>query len=81
MLGYVSLVRLTEFRFPVSEIARQLVSALVMGVAVYAGAEYLSYRMVPSLLLIPLGAGLYFGVLIIVSPRFRTTVLSNVPVG
>jgi len=79
ILAYVALTRLTAFQFPVSEVFKQLVAAVAMGVPVYAGAEYLEYRMLPSLFLIPLGAGVYFGVLLGISPRFRATIKTNVP--
>ncbi|MFC6722783.1 oligosaccharide flippase family protein [Halobacteriaceae archaeon SHR40] len=80
VLGYISLIRLLEFRFPSAEISKQLFSALVMGAVVYIGVEYLAYSMsmISSLLLIPVGAGIYFGVLATVSSEFKSTVRSNI---
>lgn len=79
ILSYGALVRLTEFRFPIAEVSKQVVSAFIMGIFVYGGAEFLTYELVPSLLLIPIGAAIYFAVLLVISRRFRSTVQNNLP--
>jgi O-antigen/teichoic acid export membrane protein len=79
IIAYGALTRLTAFQFPISEVLKQLVAAVAMGIPVYVGAEYLSYQVLPSLLLVPAGAGVYFGVLLSISLRFRTTVRANIP--
>lgn len=79
ILAYVALIRLTEFGFPAIEVLKQAISAVVMGIFVYGGAEFLAYKLVPSLLLIPIGSTIYFAVLLVVSQRFRSTVQNNLP--
>ncbi|ELZ47195.1 polysaccharide biosynthesis protein [Halorubrum coriense DSM 10284] len=79
LLSYDALVRLTEFRFPIAEVSKQVVSAFIMGIFIYAGAEFIAYELVPSLFLIPIGALIYFAVLLVISRRFRTIVRNNAP--
>ena len=80
VLAYRALTTLTRFRFPVREISKQFIAAGVMGIVIYLSAESLAYEFRPTLLLIPLGAGIYFGVMIGISQRLRSTVISNIPV-
>jgi len=79
ILSYKAIVRITTFRFPLKEIFKQFVSAGIMGLLIYFSAEALEYEFIPSLLLVPVGAMIYFGVMIIISRKFRSTVQSNLP--
>jgi O-antigen/teichoic acid export membrane protein len=79
ILAYKAIVRLTAFRFPLMEISKQFVSAGIMGVIIYFSAEALAYEFRPSLLLVPFGAIIYFGVMMIISRKLRSTVRSNLP--
>jgi O-antigen/teichoic acid export membrane protein len=76
---------LLEFSTPTWEIARQWISASLMGVVVFAilhlEAAYVGIGnnavLVMSLVLV--GAGVYFATLLRLSSRFKMTVLDNVP--
>ena len=84
--SYVALGRLLEFETPYGEIARQLLAAGVMGIAVYAaravgeGTALASINEIFVVLLVTLGAGVYFLVLLVISSTFRDTVRRNLPV-
>jgi len=84
--AYVALNRLLAFDAPISEIARQLLAAAIMGVVVYAvraiGEEttLATVNEVFVILLVCLGAGIYFFVLYVISSAFRDVVRRNLPV-
>ncbi|MXV61223.1 oligosaccharide flippase family protein [Natronorubrum sp. JWXQ-INN-674] len=73
------------FQVPVGEIARQCGAALLMGLVVYAARAVgephpiATYNEVFVVLLVGLGAAVYFLVLLAISRGFRTTVSSNLP--
>jgi len=84
-LGYAFLQRFVDFEPPVAEIIRQSLAAVAMGICVY-GAEIAieTLPMTPGntvvvASLVVFGAGVYFGVLFIVSSRFRGVVVDNFP--
>ena len=78
-LGYRSLSRLIEIRIPTEELGRQIVSALLMGVIVYSGRELIGDSLTVILLLVLVGAAIYFGIFATISPQFRQTVRNNLP--
>ena len=84
--SYVALGRLLEFETPLGEIARQLLAAGVMGIAVHAtrtageGTALSAINELFVALLVALGAGVYFLVLLAISSTFRDVVRRNLPV-
>jgi len=86
LAGYYYLAREIDFDVPLREIGKQWVAALAMAGVVYAGLRLeetyrlLSHNFATVLLLVSLGAGVYFAVLMAISTRFRTTVRNNLPV-
>ncbi|ELY40021.1 polysaccharide biosynthesis protein [Natronorubrum tibetense GA33] len=83
--GYYYARQHVGFRIPVSEIAKQCSAALFMGVVVYAARalgeprSIADYNEVFVVLLVGLGAVVYFLVLLSISSAFRTTVINNLP--
>jgi O-antigen/teichoic acid export membrane protein len=84
-LAYYYVDILLEFRFPISEVVKQWVAAGIMGVTLILllqfRSEYLSIgdHIAVGLSFIPVGAMIYFGVLLILSAQFRMTVRNNMP--
>jgi len=84
-IAYWYVDSLLEFRLPTGEIAKQWIAAGVMGAAVLAllwlESAYIGVgsNIVVVLTLVAVGAVLYFGTLLLISTRFRTTVRDNVP--
>ncbi|MFD1646113.1 flippase [Haloarchaeobius litoreus] len=69
---------------PLGEIARQCLSALLMGGVVLGARTVLSsyfsgYNLVFVVVLVSIGAGVYFAVLTAISRDFRTTLSRNLP--
>ena len=72
---------------PLGEITRQIAAALAMGIVVYGGrlggeatlGWVDDYNAVFAVLLVGLGAGVYFLALLAISKRFRHTVRDNLP--
>jgi len=85
VLAYRLTAGLYEFTIPVSEIANQVVSAIVMGIFVYAflvGVGALGFdpqRVSPVLGAVTIGTGTYFACLFLVSSSFRLAVSENLP--
>jgi O-antigen/teichoic acid export membrane protein len=85
VLAYRYLSGIITFSFPVSEVARQWTAATVMAAVVYGGLtvenayDLLNHNFATVLLLVGVGAGVYFAVLLALSAQFRTTVRNNVP--
>jgi O-antigen/teichoic acid export membrane protein len=85
-LAYYMLSQLITFRLPYSELSRQVVAALAMGVVVFGARRLLSSNgMVNNnaiivVSLVGLGAGVYFLTLLVISTEFRATVDRNLPV-
>ncbi len=86
VIAYYLLDSLIDFVIPYFEIARQWVAALLMGVVVYGGLwienthQILNHNAITVLLLVGLGAAIYFLTLLSISTRFRQTVDRNLPV-
>jgi O-antigen/teichoic acid export membrane protein len=85
-IAYYYLSNIVVFSFPVIEIARQWIAAILMAVAVYAALVVenthglIGHNFAVVVGLVTFGAGLYFAVLLVLSARFRTTVRENLPV-
>ncbi|NGM67797.1 polysaccharide biosynthesis protein [Natronolimnobius sp. AArcel1] len=77
--------KLIDVHLPYIEVTRQWLAALLMGVVVYAAREVgethpiEAYNEVFVVLLVALGAGVYFAVLLTISSRLRTAVSDNLP--
>lgn len=84
-LAYYYVDILLEFRFPISEVVKQWVAAGIMGATLILllqfRSEYLSIGddIAVELSLMPVGAIIYFSVLLILSAQFRMTVRNNMP--
>jgi hypothetical protein len=70
---------------PFGEIARQWFAAAIMGIFVQIGIWFestyinFSYNIVTVMILVGLGATVYFSTLFALSSRFRTTIVNNLP--
>lgn len=80
---YLSLI--IQYAIPYVEIGRQWAAAILMGVIVYGGLRVeniygvIGHNAATVVLLVGLGAGVYFVTLLGISPDFRTTVDRNLP--
>lgn len=85
VVAYYLLSSLIAFSVPFGEIARQWVAAAIMGAVVQIGIWFefayinFGYQILSVLVLVGLGAIVYFVTLTIISSRFRTTVVDNLP--
>ncbi|MDZ7731070.1 MAG: oligosaccharide flippase family protein [Natrialbaceae archaeon] len=86
VLAYYHVDAIIDFTLPVRSIAEQWVAAVVMGGVVYAGLwtertyRVLQHNAATVVVLVLLGAGVYFTALLVLSSEFRDTVDRNVPV-
>ncbi len=81
VLGFYALRGVIEFSIPWSELVRQGGAAIAMTGAIIPLRRVVVGVTTPildALILVGVGAGVYFVVLLAVSPRFRTTVRSNI---
>jgi len=83
--GYRILNRHLDFKIPISQITRQIGSAIIMGglvvlldVGLKRAGEPITNE-VATALLVTVGAAVYFGMLLSISPDFRTVVTDNIP--
>lgn len=86
ILSFFLFSRLLSFELPVGELGRQIVAALLM-YAVVVGVQWgvaqnieNNHNTIFVVGLAALGAGIYFAVLIAISPEFRSTVTANLPI-
>lgn len=85
ILAYFHVRRIISFKFPTSEIAKQWLSATFMAIFVYIGLYLentfglLGHNVATVIILVTLGASIYFLVLINISVEFRRTVDRNIP--
>jgi len=85
ILAYHLLSSLIDFSVPFGEIARQWIAAAIMGLIVQIGiwveSTYIDFRyqIVIVMLLVCLGATVYFMTLFAISSQFRTTIEDNLP--
>jgi O-antigen/teichoic acid export membrane protein len=80
VLAYRYLDDLIGITIPYGELVRQVLAAVVMGGAVYAGQTVLGSGTISTLVLVAAGAAVYFAALIGVSGHFRRTVARNLPI-
>jgi O-antigen/teichoic acid export membrane protein len=86
ILAYAMVESIINFSIPTFEIAKQWVSALIMGGVVYSGLwientyRLLQHNIATVLLLVGLGAAVYFLILLGISSTFRDTVNRNLPI-
>ncbi len=85
-VSYVLLRQHIEFSIPFGEVSRQLAAALLM-TGIVAGVRniietnnVLQHNALIVVILVVLGAGVYFAVLLAISSKFRSTVEANIPV-
>ncbi len=85
-LSYWYLRQILEVRVPVAEIGQQFGAGLLMSVVVLGllnlieSIELISYNVIIVVLLVFVGAGVYFVTLLTVSSRFRSTVDENLSI-
>lgn len=85
VVAYNYLSTIVSFRLPVGEIQKQGIAAVVMATVVYGGLSVedtyhiVTHNFLTVLVLVCLGAGVYFAVLLVLSTRFRSTVRRNLP--
>ena len=79
VLGYRMLSAVVDVTVPGGEIAKQWLAAGAMGLVVYAGRAILSGSLPVTLVLVAVGALIYFAVLSTLSQRFRATIGRNLP--
>ena len=85
-LSYAAVRRLTDFTIPVRIISKQWAAAVTMGVFVYTGLwveqtfSVIDHNFGVVLVLVSLGALIYFVLLLALSAEFRNTVDRNLPV-
>lgn len=86
VVGYYYLAQIVEFTIPFGEIARQIFAALLMGVIVASGQEFIEVLGVLQrnifivLILVGGGACTYFLTMIAISANFRKTINRNSPI-
>lgn len=86
LTAYLYLRSIIKFKIPTKEIARQILASIIMGICIF-GLLYVehNYASIDSNILlvfslVNIGAFVYFATLIIVSPKFKRTVVNNLPV-
>ena len=85
VVAHQYLTSIIDFTIPYTEISRQWLAAFIMGTVVYGGfyAEntygVLGHNAGTVVLLVTLGAAVYFLILLLISTTFRTTVDRNLP--
>ncbi len=79
LLGYYYATRVIEFEVPVDEIAKQCLSAVVMAVTVFTARYVVGDSLPVVVMLVGIGAGIYFATLLALSREFRLTVEENLP--
>ncbi|WP_233255258.1 oligosaccharide flippase family protein [Haloplanus rallus] len=85
VLAYWYLSGIVSFDLPIGEILRQGGAGTIMAAVVYIGLtvedtyHLLNHNLATVLVLVGLGAGVYFATLLVLSTRFRSTVRRNLP--
>lgn len=86
VLAYRHVDAIIDFDFPVGEIAQQWIAGAVMASVVYGGLRLeethrlIGHNFVVVMILVIVGAGVYFSILLGLSTEFRETVGRNVPI-
>jgi len=85
-VSYIQLRRIVEFNTPIGEIVRQIISAIIMAVGVYSAKTMVRINEIESvenvvllLSLVSLGSLIYFTLIYILSTRFRSVLIRNLP--
>jgi O-antigen/teichoic acid export membrane protein len=84
--GGAYLRSIVRFDLPLSALSKQWGAALAMGVVVYGlrtvedALGLIHHNVATVLLLVGIGAGVYFALLVVLSAQFRSTVRDNLPV-
>lgn len=79
-IGYRVLSRFISVTFPLRAVAMQILATVPMAIIIGFGRLYFEPRVLVTVGLVAIGAAVYFVALFIVSSRFRTTVVRNLPV-
>lgn len=79
LLGYYYASQITDVVVPLDEIGKQWVAAGVMAAIVLAGRTFIGSSLSVVMLLVGVGASVYFGTLLVISQELRTTVNDNLP--
>lgn len=79
VFGYYYTSRIIDVVVPIDVIGKQLSAAGVMALVVYVGRLLFGETLPIVLILVVTGVGVYFTVLMAISPEFRTTVEENLP--
>ncbi|MFW6385377.1 MAG: transporter, partial [Halodesulfurarchaeum sp.] len=75
-----------DFEIPTPEIAKQWLAAIIMAAVVYFGLfventyRLLGHNLATILILVTVGAGIYFLILLAISTEFCETVDRNLPI-
>ena len=80
-LGYYYSSQIIDVVVPVGVVVKQLFAAGVMAITVYASRLLFGDSLPIVIVLVTVGASVYFTVLLTISPEFRTTVEENLPFG
>ncbi|WP_436344710.1 oligosaccharide flippase family protein [Natronorubrum sp. FCH18a] len=81
VIGYRVLDRFIAVSFPLREVGTQVLAAVPMAAVVGAGRLFLEPSELAAVALVAVGAMTYFAALLLLSGRFRTTVVRNLPTG
>ncbi|QKY15563.1 polysaccharide biosynthesis C-terminal domain-containing protein [Halorubrum sp. CBA1229] len=79
VFGYYYTSRIIDVVVPIDVVGKQLSAAGVMALVVYVGRLLFGETLSVVLILVVTGVGVYFTVLMAISPEFRTTVEENLP--
>jgi len=80
-LGYYYANQIIDVVVPIGVVVKQLFAAAVMALVVYASRLLIGDSLPVVVVLVAVGAGVYFSVLLAISREFRTTVEENLPFG
>jgi O-antigen/teichoic acid export membrane protein len=78
-LGYYYADQIVDVVVPVGVVSKQVFAAGVMALVVYVSRLLLGDSLPVVFVLVAVGASVYFGVLLVISQEFRTTVGENLP--
>ncbi|ELZ81335.1 polysaccharide biosynthesis protein [Haloferax larsenii JCM 13917] len=81
LLSYYYATQVVNVILPLHEIGKQWAAAGIMGITVFGGRVIIGSSLLSAIALAIFGAGVYFSVLLAISPKFRMTVDDNLPNG
>ncbi len=79
VLGYYFATRVTTVEIPTDEIAKQVVAAAIMALVVFALRWLIGDSLSVIVVIVGVGAIVYFLTLLLISAEFRKTVVENLP--